>query len=150
MARTERIWRVVATWPNGEVNRRRYLTPEAAEERRQRFAQGRRPTFSEAALAEHEANGTTPAPLEFPVVVVTPSYPVTYPKVAGDAATLPVPDASMSADYWGVLAQALGLAPDVIRNVEVYPDRLLVTYQPDPTEQAAPLSWVVEITGVTP
>jgi hypothetical protein len=147
MARTPRLYEVVATYRNGETAKRHYQTPEAAEARRERFAQGRPAMLNAAELAAHREAGTTPE-LDVPVVTVTPSYPIGYPDASGDLVKLGTPDTTMRRAPWLDLCDYAGIRSETVRSVSIVGDNLVFTYQPNPKE--APLEWVAEMTGDRP
>lgn len=121
MARLPRLHRVVAVWPDTSRKTRNYLTPEAAEERRDAW----------------EAKGAA--------VTVTPSYPVSFPSIAADR--LDIPDMIVSRAAWHDLAQRLGIKPEAIRGITVTPTQIEVEYDPDLKRpgKREPKSWLILI-----
>lgn len=138
------MYRVAATYRNGETATRHYQTPEAAEERRQRFEAGRVQMLSEAHAADHLAAGTEPG-RDVPEVTVTASHPITYPHAAGDLDKLDGPDGRMGRGDWEQFATALGLDPRRILSVTIAGDELAAEYQPDAAGKAAPKVWRVAL-----
>lgn len=152
MARIQRLYRVRATYPNGEEVTRHYQTPKAADERRRVFEAGRPKMLNEVELALRmgacERAGIEYEPeLEVPTVVVTPSHPVTYPHPAGDLGKLETPDSYISHERWVELGAWLGISPFSIISVGWSEAELVVTYQPDSTGKAEPKIWRIEVDG---
>lgn len=144
MPRTPRIYQVSATYRNGETSTRHYQTPEAAEERRARFALGRPQAVGRAAYDAHVAAGTTP-PRDVPLVTVTASHPITYPRAAGDPDRLAVPDSTISADLVLAFYAELGIDPLAVEALRIEGMAVAVEYRTDPSGKAAPGLWQVAI-----
>lgn len=122
MARLPRLYRVRSAHRDGSVDRRHYQTPEAAEERAERFRE-----------ADPDA-----------IVTVTPSHVVTYPHEHGDAALLEIPDTAMPLAAWQIMAASLGVEPEAIESIHVSGDTLTVEYHRDPSKRGrAPQLWRV-------
>jgi len=121
MARLPRLHRVIGIWSDGTLKTRNYLTPEAAQERRETW----------------EAKGAA--------VSVDPSYPVIWPSKVGDR--FDIPDMVLSRAAWHDLAARLGIKPQAVLGIEVGREHLTVTYDPKPGKPGteAPRTWVVLI-----
>ena len=121
MARLPRLHRAVAVWPDGTRKTRNYLTPEAANERRESW----------------EAKGAA--------VSVEPSYPVIWPSRLDDR--FDIPDMVISRAAWSDLAARLGIKPEAVLGITVAAEHLTVTYDPKPDKPGtqAPRTWVVYI-----
>lgn len=145
MPRIPRLYRVLATYRNGETATRHYQTPEAANERRLRFEAGRPALLSEEAKLEWEtANPDATAwPLDIPTVTVTPSHPVTYPHAAGDASMFEIPDTVFDHVIWRTFLVMIGLSSDAeILSITPDGDGITVTYTTNPKH--APHTWRAE------
>lgn len=132
MARLPRLHRVVGRWADGRTRTRNYLTPEAAEERRAKWA---------GELTDSEEGQPEPAT----EVVVTPSYPVTWPTVAADR--FDIPDSTMTRAVADDLLARLGIRPDAVRSLTVTPNHIVVEYDPDPSKpgKREPQTWTVYV-----
>lgn len=121
MARLPRLHRVVGIWSDGGRKTRNYLTPEAAEERRETW----------------EEKGAS--------VTVTPSYPVSFPSVEADR--FDIPDMLLARAAWHDLAARLGIKPEAVRGITVTPTQIVVEYDPDPKRpgKREPKLWLVQI-----
>jgi len=121
MARLPRIYLVTGTWPDTSRKTRKYLTPEAADERREKW----------------EAKGAT--------ATVQPSYPVAFPDIKGDR--FDIPDGLISRDTWHDLAARLGIKPEAVRGITVTPTQIVVEYDPEPKRpgKAEPRLWLIQI-----
>lgn len=145
MPRIQRLHRVRATYRNGEQATRHYQTPEAAEERRIRFAQGRPQVLSADALERHKTEHPgEPVPLDVPSIEVTASHPVTYPHAAGDPARFDVPDAELSRAALDSFLIECGVLPHAVTSLTFDGSGILIEYSTDP--RRAPNPWHVNIT----
>lgn len=143
MARIPRLYEVKATYRNGEVALRHYQTPEAAEERRARFLEGRPQVLSASHAADYAASGEEP-PRDIPEVTVTPSHPITYPRGGTDAATLDIPDGTVPGWVITEMLQELGVMPEHFQTLTIEGNQVRVEL--DGGEGKPPKSWRVEIT----
>lgn len=121
MARLPRIYLVTGTWPDTSRKTRKYLTPEAADERRETW----------------EAKGAT--------VTVDTSYPVAFPDVRGDR--FDIPDGVLSRSGLHDLLARLGIKPEAVRGITVTPTQVAVEYDPEPKRpgKVEPKLWLVQI-----
>lgn len=123
MARIPRIYRVRSVHGDGRVEIRNYQTPEAAEERRERFE-----------IAD-----------PFASISVTASHPVTFPEPTGDLSPMDIPDSIIAEAKLHDLFEHLGIAGPFVVGISVAPGEVLVEYQPDLTGKRKPKIWRVGI-----
>lgn len=134
MARIQRLYRVLGTWPDGSTKVRHYQGPEAAEERRLRWLHEYSPHDGE--------DGTQPALS----VVVTASHPVSYPHPAGDPTPMDIPDTLVDRATVDSFLLTLGILPAAVQVIMFSSAEVVVEYQPDPTGKREPKLWRASIT----
>lgn len=145
MPRIPRLYRVRATYRNGEQATRHYQTPEAAAERRERFEAGRPQILSADALAKWaKEHPLETHPLDVPTVEVTPSHPVTYPHAAGDPARFDTPDSELPRAALDEFLLACGILPHAVTSLNFDGSGIVIEYSTDP--KRAPRPWHVNIT----
>ena len=134
MARLPRLHRVVGVWADGRTRTKHYQTPEAAEERRAKWAGELDATNMEGERPDYAVK-----------VTVTPSYPVSWPSIASDR--FDIPDGVMSRAGADDLLARLGVRPDAVRTVTVSREHIVVEYDPDPGKpgKREPKTWTIYV-----
>lgn len=144
MARIPRLYRVLATYRNGDESEWHYQRPELASDRAAKLRDGRYPALNDAEARRHRDAGTQPDMDEPVSVKIQASHPITWPHEAGDTADLGLPGTTIDAGDWGLVLQDLGVRPDRVLSVTWHRgERIQLELE---NGKHAPTHWSIEIT----